>query len=401
MTLPVAGDPTPAPHTREAPIGRAAGAPARESISVLFAGGGSGGHIAPGLAIAERLIERSPDAKTVFACSERPIDEEMLSAAGAAFTPVPAVPVSLRPGRLLRFLRSYGRTRHAAFTLIRSLQPDVVVSLGGFVAAPVVAAARRFWVPVVLMNLDAKPGRANRWMALSAAHVLSAVPTPTAPAFNRRIDQVVGMPLRRIALAPADAPDCRKQLGLDPELPTLLITGASQGASSLNDLMVAILRERPAMLAGWQVLHLCGAGADESALHDAYTAAGVPARVLPFLHRIGLAWGSADVALSRAGANSVAEAAANSVPALFLPYPYHRDQHQRMNAAPLVEAGGARMADDAVDPARNLVEVAPELETLLTRRDLRERMRTALKALVPADAAATVAELLLRERRGR
>ena len=197
-----------------------------------------------------------------------------------------------------------------------------------------------------------------------------------------------------MALAPSDALSCRERLGLDPNRPTLLVTGASQGASTLNALMRTLLQESPLAFEGWQVIHLSGA-ADENAMRQAYAEAGVPALVTEFLEKIGLAWGSADLALSRAGANSVAEAAANRVPTLFVPYPYHRDLHQQFNAEPLVRLGGARMALDAIEPGLNRGAVGGPLIELLTDPDQRARMRTILEQQEHVDGASEVARLLL------
>jgi len=362
--------------------------------TIVLAGGGSGGHISPGLAIAERLRELDPGARPVFACSVRAIDATMLSEANASYSPIPATPFGLRPMTLWRFLGSFPRARRRAELLLREWRADHVVALGGFVAAPVVAAAQRLGLPVMLVNLDARPGRANRWVSRRATTVLSAVPIEGDARFARRVEAIVGMPLRRIAIAPADAAECRRRLGLDPQIRTLLVTGASQGSVSLNRFMAAATRAMPTAFAGWQVLHLTGAEPID-ALVSTYRNAGVRAVVLPFLHRIGCAWGAANAALSRAGANSVAEAAANAVPTLFLPYPHHRDLHQRHNARPLVDAGGALMADDLVDAERNVAAIGPVLDTLLTDDARRTAMHEALKALAPPDAAADIARRLL------
>src|SRR5690606_9915817 len=134
-----------------------------------------------------------------------------------------------------------------------------------------------------------------------------------------------------------------------------------------------------------QVLHLCGSDVDE-ALQRAYERAGVRAIVHRFLHRIGLAWGAADLALSRAGANSVAEAAANAVPTIFVPYPYHRDLHQRHNAEPLVTLGGAVMVDDRIEPAANMATIGTALQALLHDGNRRDAMRAALRRHPPRDA---------------
>lgn len=364
---------------------------------VVFAGGGSGGHISPGLAIAERLREQLPTARAIFLCSSRTIDATMLRDAEANFVALPARPFSLRPIPFLRFVAAFRDARREAESLLVREHVAQVVALGGFVAAPVVAAARRRRVPVTLVNLDARPGRANRWIARRSDRVLSAVSTPEDPSFMRRISStgggVVGMPLRRLAVAPSDASDCRRRLSLDPDLPTLLITGASQGSASMNALLIEIARHRPGLLQGWQVLHLTGSD-DLSDLVAAYRTSAIPAVVLPFLNRMGLAWGASDAAISRAGANSVAEAAANAVPTLFLPYPHHRDHHQRLNAQPLVDRGGALIEVDRIAPAANLDALAPHVERLLRDADLRERMRRVLAAHPPNDAATTIARLL-------
>jgi UDP-N-acetylglucosamine--N-acetylmuramyl-(pentapeptide) pyrophosphoryl-undecaprenol N-acetylglucosamine transferase len=359
--------------------------------SVVFAGGGTGGHISPGLAIAERLASIEPGVRPFFACSERPIDAEMLGNAGAEFAPIAASPVALRPAGLWRFLRDWRKGKAQAARILAERKVSWVVALGGFVTGPVVAAAVAARVPVLLVNLDARPGRANRWVARRATRVVSAVETPESPGFAR---EIVGMPIRRTAIAPGDALSCREELGLKAGLPTLFVTGASQGASSLNELLRAMLARRREAFAGWQVFHLSGPS-DVESLRGAYAEAGVPARVEAFTHRIGLAWGAADLALSRAGANSVAEAAENAVPTLFAPYPYHKDAHQAANAEPLVRAGGAAIGTDAIDPGRNLEGLGRTLAELLTDPARRRAMRESLERNRPGDAAATIARILL------
>ena len=135
--------------------------------------------------------------------------------------------------------------------------------------------------------------------------------------------------------------------------------------------------------------------ADVQALRARYRAAGVQAVVMPFLHRMGLAWGAADVALTRAGANSVAEAEINRVPCLFVPYPYHRDLHQRENARELVEAGAAAIALDAIEPQANMQVMGRLLESLLSDGPARDRMCAALAARPRVDAAENIAKRLI------
>jgi UDP-N-acetylglucosamine--N-acetylmuramyl-(pentapeptide) pyrophosphoryl-undecaprenol N-acetylglucosamine transferase len=357
----------------------------------LFAGGGSGGHLSPGLAVAECLGELDGCVSAFFACSRRDVDRTMLTRARVPFEQIPGSPFSLRPLGALRFVRDFIRSRRAASEVLDRVGAERVVAMGGFVAAPVVAAAVVAKLPVTLLNLDAPPGKANRWIARHCQDVYSAVPVPEMPRFAQR---VVGMPVRRVALAPGPPESCRRELGLDPSAPLLLVTGASQGARSLNTLLAALAATESAVFNGWQVLHLSGTG-DESELRDAYAAAGVAAQVRPFLHEMGAAWGAADLAVSRAGASSVAEAWANGVPTVFLPYPHHRDQHQSRNAQPMVEAGGAVLEVDRSDPRENLPEAGTTIRELLTDEARRQAMTESLRRRPAPDAAGMIARLLL------
>lgn len=367
---------------------------------VLIAGGGTGGHISPGLAIAERIRALDASARTIFACSGRAIDASMLREAGAEFTPIGAEPFSSRPKRLVRFLIGLWRGRRDAAALIEATQPDWVVSLGGFVTPPVAAAARRAGVPILLVNLDAKPGRANRMVARRATCTVSAVAVPSIPNFA---SSIIGMPIRRIAVAPASPQLCRAELGLDPNVPVLLITGASQGAQSLNELAVELARTHGDRLHAWQVLHLCGSNpiGGVARYERAWRESGVRAAVIPFLHRIGVAWGASDLALSRAGASSVAEAQSNQIPTIFAPYPYHKDLHQRENALPLVNAGAALMELDRIDAKKNMDQLGARVLELIESAERRYAMRKALQLMEPLDSAEQIAEFLLRDRQFR
>lgn len=365
--------------------------------TIVLAGGGTGGHISPGLAIAERIKSLSPDVRIVFACSTRAIDATMLREAGAEFTPIRAQGFALHPRKLTRFLLGLVRARSDAAQMIDRLKPAWIVALGGFVTPPVVAAARRAGVPVMLVNLDATPGKANRWVASRADTVVSAVAVPAIPGFA---SAVIGMPIRRIAIAPASSELCRAELGLDPNSPVLLITGASQGAQSLNELSLALAREHRGAFAAWQVLHLCGDSPSGgiARYERAWREAGIRAAVLPFVHRMGVAWGAAELALSRAGANSVAEVQANRVATLFAPYPYHQDLHQRENAMPLVGRGAAAMELDLVDPAKNLAGLGATLLRLMGSPQERQAMRKELASIPPPDSAEQIAEFLIEAR---
>jgi len=360
--------------------------------SIVFAGGGTGGHIFPALAVAERLREREPAARVLFACSQRPVDTRILLDAGEEHVCLPVQPLPARLRDVLPFLRGYARSKRAAASSMAQRGVQVVVAMGGFVSGPVVAASRRRGAAVMLVNLDAVPGRANRHLARKADRVFSVYPTDRLGGGV----EATALPLRRSCLSEGDAAADRAALGLDPAKAVLLVTGASQGAKSINAMMIELTRRDAFVraMAGWQVLHLTG-DRDVEALERAYGESGVAARVLTFCHTMGQAWGAAELTISRAGAGSVAEIVANAVPNLLMPYPYHKDQHQRLNAAPYVEAGAAELADDRIDPAANAEAILPRLIKLLGDADRRAAMRAALRAAQRGDGAAQLAEAAL------
>ncbi|MBC7836051.1 MAG: UDP-N-acetylglucosamine--N-acetylmuramyl-(pentapeptide) pyrophosphoryl-undecaprenol N-acetylglucosamine transferase [Phycisphaerales bacterium] len=372
----------------------------RATSTYLFAGGGTGGHIFPGLAIAESLeslaAAQGGHILCLFLCSNRPLDARILAPYNRPFHILPAAPLSVRPRALVRFAAAWGPSIRATRALIRAARtsgPVHMVAMGGFVAAPAVQAARAEHIPITLANLDAVPGKANRWIARHAHTVFTALPVSATYAETwTTVPPIV----RAAARATSSKSACRAALGLSPDRSTLMVTGGSQGARTINRLLFD-LAPSPA-LRGWQVLHQCG-NTDGSSpsiddLRTAYAAASIPSVVAPFVTTMSDWWGAADLAISRSGAGSVGEAWANQVPALFLPYPYHRDQHQKFNAAPLVSAGAGLLTEDCIDPAANLASIGPLLAGLLTNPDTLASMTTAYASLDPADGARRIADSL-------
>ncbi|HLP83043.1 MAG TPA: glycosyltransferase, partial [Phycisphaerales bacterium] len=310
----------------------------------------------------------------------------------ATFTPISAHPFIARPKPLVRFMWNWGGAVRATRQIIqqaRARGPVVLVATGGFVAAPAAQAARVERVPILLVNLDAVPGKANVWISKRATRIVTAAPAEgfaweAVPPIVRA--QAVG------ALSPEGA---RTKLGLDPAKTVLLVTGGSQGASSMNQLMLAMLAQHQDAFAGWQVLHQTGKDAPESALREAYAAAGVPAIVTPFVDGLGVWWNAATLALARSGAGNVAEVWANRVPAIFMPYPYHKDQHQKINAKTLVAAGGAVVHTDHIDAATNVKDAGAAMAILLRDQAKIGAMRASLDKLGPADGAERVARMAI------
>lgn len=362
---------------------------------VVFAGGGSGGHIYPALAIAQCLREIDPTSTCSWIVSRRPIDARIMQTARESFAGVPAEPARLRPDGMIRFLRGWGPSVRQTRRMLRDARTRgadgslVLIAMGGFVAAPAVQGARVERVPCVLVNLDAVPGRANRWIGRRAQIRITAFDSDSVPRDWERVRPIV-----RPSISTGRTPQVsRESFGLDPDRPTLLVTGGSQGASSIDQLLLEICQAHAELLAGWQVIHQCGAR--PGALEDAYRAAGVPARVLPFIESMGDAWSGASLAVSRAGAGAVGEAWAGGTPTVFLPYPHHRDDHQTRNAEPLARAGGAVVLLDRNDAARTLEAGFETIRELLQDGSKREAMTRRLVSLGPADGAEAVARRVL------
>lgn len=359
--------------------------------TVLFAGGGTGGHIYPNVGIVEALRARRPEVGVRFLVSDRAGDAKIMERLGEAWTasPVRPLPSVRRPWEVLSFARAWQRGMTQIRRVLQEHHVGAVVATGGFVSGPAIVAAASAGIPRAMVNLDGVPGQANRLLVRRCTRVFTAYRSSRLPGAES-----VGLPLRAASVGDPDPAAARRALGLS-ERPLLFVTGATHGATSVIHAMEALIR-RPALvdaLRDWQVLHQCGTY-DVPGLQARYDACGVRAKVVDYLDAMGQAWAAADLAVSRAGAGSVAEAWANATPTVFLPNPYHNDQHQRHNAQPMVDGGGAVMLSDEIDPERNAERLTPVLLELLTDDRRRAGMRDAARRTCPPDGAAAVATWL-------
>jgi UDP-N-acetylglucosamine--N-acetylmuramyl-(pentapeptide) pyrophosphoryl-undecaprenol N-acetylglucosamine transferase len=330
-------------------------------LSVVLAGGGTGGHIEPMLALADAL-RRSPAAddglRITCLGTERGMETRLVPARGYDLRLIPPVPLPRKP--TVDLLRVPGRVRRAVAetrALLDELDADVVVGFGGYVALPAYLAARRAGVPIVVHEQNALPGLANRIGARLAARV--AVTTPGTPLHR---GEHVGMPLRT-AISSLDRParraEARTAFGLEADRPTLLVFGGSQGAATLNRAAVGAAGALGA--AGVQVLHARGPK-NTDVVAPGHVAGSAPYVVVDYLERMDLAYAAADLALCRSGAVTVAELSAVGLPGAFVPLPIGNGE-QRRNALPVVEAGGGLLVEDAdLTPAW----IADHLVPLLT-----------------------------------
>jgi UDP-N-acetylglucosamine--N-acetylmuramyl-(pentapeptide) pyrophosphoryl-undecaprenol N-acetylglucosamine transferase len=362
--------------------------------TIYFAGGGTGGHLYPGIAVAEQLRQRLPDARLVFLCTRREIDKVILESAGFEFIPQPIVPVVRSIGGLLRFWKGWRETHDQVRELLKTNRPAAVVGLGGYAAGVAVKLAAGKKIPTAILNPDVVPGKANQFLMKYTTAVCCQFEQTAdfTPAEHRSKLRVTGCPIRSDITNPTDRGAAIARLGLKSDLKTLVVTGASLGAKSVNDAVVTLLKTMP--IPGWQVLHL--AGRDHvDAVRSAYAGLSVDATVVDFTPAMTDVWAVADLCISRSGASSCAELTACGVPSLLMPYPYHKDMHQRANAKVLADAGAAILIDDEKDGDRNAAKIRPVIEPLLGDESKRAAMSAAAKKLGKPDAANRVAEVIL------
>ena len=361
----------------------------------FFAGGGTGGHIYPAIAIAERMNKLEPEAKVHFFCSSHSIDSQILSKTNFKYTQLPARGFSVRPGKLIGFCTSFLRSSRIAKEMLAESKNAVVIGVGGFVAAPVCWSAHKLKVPVALLNIDVLPGRANKIMARWADEIFVQF-EDTERYFGKSAGKVnaVGCPLRSGFENPQ--PDkARSELGLDKSKKILLITGASSGSANINEAVCSLLGELSAFADDWQIVHLTGQANFEE-VKSKYADAKIGYKVLDYYDDMPNLLLAADLVIGRSGAVSVAEYVAAGVPSICMPYPYHRDRHQYLNAGKLVEAGAAIVVDDLPDAKERAEWLWEELEGLMKDEKKREEMKRNCDAIANKEAASTIVEKLVK-----
>jgi UDP-N-acetylglucosamine--N-acetylmuramyl-(pentapeptide) pyrophosphoryl-undecaprenol N-acetylglucosamine transferase len=368
------------------------------SLSVLLAGGGSAGHVSPLLALADALVRRDPDTRITCLGTEQGLEARLVPQHGYRLVTIPKVPMPRRPGGDLARLpaRLRGAVR-AAGVAIATSGADVVVGFGGYVCPPAYLAARRSHVPIVIHEQNPLPGLANRLGARLTPYVaVTFAGTPLPHAVH------TGMPLRRQITrlrdgdgrpSPAARARAREVLGLDADRPTLVVVGGSLGAQRLNETFGAASAGLRA--AGIQVLHASGAG---KTVDVAAPLPGEPPYVVrEYLDHIEDAYAAADLVVCRSGASTVCELTAVGIPAVYVPLPVGNGE-QRLNAEPVVAAGGGLLVDDA---SLTPTWVGQHVVPLLADRTRLAAMADAAAALGMPHADDRLAELVVAAAEGR
>ena len=367
--------------------------------TILLAGGGTGGHLYPGIATAQALQSVLPEVEVVFLCTTRGIDKVILEPTGFEFICQPIIPPEKTLTGLLRFWKSWRDTKEQVRGVIRQRNPALVLGLGGYGAGAAVRTAASRKIPTALINPDVIPGKANQYLMQYVQRVCCQFEQTRQYVASAHRDKllVTGCPIRQFLGQLPSRETAARELGLDPNLMTLVVTGASLGAQSVNEAVLEVFKEiRPQ---GWQVLHLAGRDHGE-AVRSAYRDLGMLgpgpalARVIDFTPAMAGVWAVADLAISRSGASSCAELTACGIASVLMPYPFHKDSHQKLNARVLAESGAAVLLDDERDRRKNAAKLRPILEGLIFDAPKRQAMAQAAQRLGrPAAAAAVAAEI--------
>jgi UDP-N-acetylglucosamine--N-acetylmuramyl-(pentapeptide) pyrophosphoryl-undecaprenol N-acetylglucosamine transferase len=359
--------------------------PPSERTRILMVSGGTGGHIFPALAVAEVLAKRSgPNGggyEIEFLGTRRPLEAKLIPAAGFPLRTVDAAGLKgIRGIQKLRNLWVLPKTAFSVARILRGFRPKVVLGVGGYLAGPVMVEAALAGIPTVLIEPNVRPGFTNRLLA-PVVRIAALGFVETAAIYGKKA-RITGLPVRRAFF------DIARRRSESPF--TILIVGGSQGANAMNQ---AVLKAWPLLAKGAEplrIIHQTG-DRDYNEAVKTHREMGSGAEVYAFIDDMPGTLAKADLVISRAGANAVAELAASGRAALLIPFPGAADQHQLDNARAMEKAGAARViVQSELTPER----LAKEVGDLLQNPDALRRMEDSARSLAKPDAAERIADLV-------
>ncbi|MEC8895200.1 MAG: undecaprenyldiphospho-muramoylpentapeptide beta-N-acetylglucosaminyltransferase [Planctomycetota bacterium] len=357
--------------------------------ALAFFGGGTGGHLFPGLAVAERARERYPDCDIVFFRTRRDVEEKVFANCGFRTELIDLSPPSGGAGALFRYSLQSLRALAAIRKALGSGY-DAAIGLGGYASLPGIIAARHVGLPVVLLEQNQVPGKVNRLAAPFVDAVTCPSPEVVERLGGRR--EVTDNPVRGTVVRAARRRSRRFAAGVfSKRLRQIVVVGGSQGAHGINKAITGALQQLFEYQGRIRWIHVAG-DADKDEVEQVYREQGWEARVVSYLDDLPHELSNSDLVIARAGGTTLAELAVLGVPAILVPYPHHKDQHQLKNAETLVQAGGAMLVPEdelGADTLRTIFEeILFEPERILEMED-------GALSLARPDAADEVLDLIL------
>lgn len=360
------------------------------SLRVVIAGGGTGGHIMPALAVAQTLRQLHPTAQILFIGSQGGLEERLVADAG---WPLQVLRVGKLKGAAWKVRAKTALSLVPAMLQARrhlhQFQPHVVVGVGGYASAPTVMAAKtmrptRRRPAIILLEQNAVPGLTNRWLSRVADKIVIAFEQARAHLPAAKV-MLLGNPVR-----PSLVASLSSATNTDTKTNAILVLGGSQGAHRINEFMLQAAPKLRDHFSDLRIHHQTGT-TDASWVAQAYRDAGIDAIVSPFIEDMAAAYRNADLVISRAGATTVAELTIAAKPAILIPYPFAADDHQTANARAIVDAGGATLLPQTTTTADDLAE---QIIAILSDTGRYRAMSNALKKIARPNAAHDVVALI-------
>lgn len=354
----------------------------KQNIRLIVTGGGTGGHLFPGIAVAEYIMTGHPGSRVLFVGTNRLLDTKTL--AEREFETAAIVSHGLKGKSLasrMLALAAIPWSVLAAAKIIYGFKPNVVIGVGGYVTGPVVLAAKLMGIPTCIHEQNSVPGLANRMLGKFVDKIFVSIPG-SEKYFPAAKTMLTGNPVRKELLEKAQDKQGRKNNKI-----TVLVLGGSQGAHRINELVTEVVtKNRQLFQDDIELIHQTGAR-DEHWVSEVYNKAGVKAKARAFFTDMREAYNKADLVVSRAGATTLAEITALSKPSLLIPYPYAADDHQAQNGRYLVTGGAALMFRENELTADKLGELIIELTK---DEDKRLKMAAAAGKLAKREATETI-----------
>ncbi len=354
-------------------------------MRLIVAGGGTGGHLFPGIAVATAMRQRLASTEVLFIGTSRLLDQQALAGLGFSLAALECSGVKGlgMKARLRSLLRMPGAVLEAR-KMLRRFQPDLVLGVGGYVTGPVLLAAKSLGVPIAIHEQNSVPGMANRLAGKLADQVFISL--PCSPPFAADKTVQTGNPVREAILAAARETMAR------PTIPTLLVLGGSQGAHRVNLLMLAAMEQLSQQQLPLHLIHQTGV-ADETMVREGYARLGIQAEVSAFIADMAAVYRRADLVVSRAGATTLAELAVMGLPALLIPYPYAADDHQTTNGRYYQKGSGCKVLQESALSGEILARAISEC---LHNREELHTMSANMKTMAMPDATTRIVEACLR-----